>query len=248
MVERSKKSEFIEVEPKQEIIEKVVHINRYAKVHKGGKHFSFGVLVVVGNRNGKVGFAQGKAREVSIAATKGVLRAKKSMFTFPLYQTTIPHSVIVTYSSTTVFLKPARPGTGVIAGGGVRALLEVGGVKDIYTKVVGSTNPHNVLKATAKALLSLMNPLDVMEKRGRVIYRFRHLIEEGSLLIKKDEIKETKIVEEKEEEPKAVIEDLGNGETISTEIEKIKEVIEGETEEEGEKVVNKKVKKDLTEE
>jgi len=243
MVERSKKSEFIEVEPKQEIIEKVVHINRYAKVHKGGKHFSFGVLVVVGNRNGKVGFAQGKAREVSIAATKGVLRAKKSMFTFPLYQTTIPHPVIATYSSTTVFLKPARPGTGVIAGGGVRALLEVGGVKDIYTKVVGSTNPHNVLKATAKALLSLMNPVDVMEKRGKVIYRFRHLIEEGSLLIKKDEIKEIKIVEEKEEEPKAVIEDLGNGETISTEIEKIKEVIAGETEEE-----EKKVKKDLTEE
>jgi len=247
MTERSRKGEFIEVEPKQEIVEKVVHINRYAKVHKGGKHFSFGVLVVVGNKNGKVGFAQGKAREVSIAATKGVLKAKKSMFTFPLYQKTIPHSTIATYSSTTVLLKPARPGTGVIAGGGVRALLEVGGVKDIYTKIIGSTNPHNVLKATAKALLSLMDPIDVMEKRGKVIYRFRHLVEEGKVFGRRGEGSEVISIEENEEEPKAVGEDSGKKETVFTEIEEIGEVVESEEGGEEKKGVKEKVKKEISE-
>ncbi|MGQ9705945.1 MAG: 30S ribosomal protein S5 [bacterium] len=248
MAEKSKKGEFIEVEPKQEIVEKIVQINRYAKVHKGGKHFSFGVLVVVGNRNGKVGFAQGKAREVSIAASKGVLKAKKNMFTFPLYQTTIPHQVISTYSSTTVLLKPARPGTGVIAGGGVRALLEVGGVKDVYTKVIGSTNPHNVLKATAKALLLLMDPIDVMEKRGKVINRFKHLVEDGKIFRKKEEVSEPKIVIESEEISKVVDVEQEATTPISTEIEMIEEFVEGEDGVEEKKVMKKKVKKEISDE
>ncbi|HDM42810.1 MAG TPA: 30S ribosomal protein S5 [Firmicutes bacterium] len=206
------KGEFIEIEPKQEIVEKVVRVNRYAKVHKGGRHFSFGALVVVGDKNGRVGFAQGKAREVSVAVTKGAKAARSNMFTFTLYGTTIPHSVMATYCSTTVFLKPARPGTGVIAGGGVRALLEVGGVQDIYTKIIGSTNPHNVLKATALALKSIMNPVEVMKKRGKVIRRFEHMVEkaveeekaegetEAKVVVESTDSKEDKVATDVEEE------------------------------------------------
>ncbi|MFH1620088.1 MAG: 30S ribosomal protein S5 [bacterium] len=145
----------------------VVTINRVAKVVKGGKRFSFSALVVLGNGNGNVGVSIGKANEVQAAIQKATARARKCMITFPLVQRTIPHEIIGHFGAGRVWMKPAAPGSGVIAGGGVRAVLEAGGVKDILTKSLGSSNPCNVVGATIDALKRLRSREEVMKLRGK---------------------------------------------------------------------------------
>lgn len=138
-----------------DLVEKVVHINRCAKVVKGGRRFSFSALVVVGNKKGEVGVGFGKAKEVPECIRKATERAKKNMVTISLNNDSVPHEVIGKADGGTVLLKPARPGTGVIAGGGVRAVLEVVGVKDVLTKSLGSNNPHAMVHATLAGLRDL---------------------------------------------------------------------------------------------
>jgi small subunit ribosomal protein S5 len=150
----------------EELDERVVHIARTAKVVKGGRRFAFRAVVIVGDNKGSVGVGVGKAREVPEAIRKGVERAKKNMKLIPLAGTTIPHEVTTRYSAARVMLKPASPGTGVIAGGGVRAVVEAAGIKDILTKSLGSANILNVVQATMQALEELRDPSLVAEQRG----------------------------------------------------------------------------------
>ena len=152
-----------------EIEERVVKINRVSKVVKGGRRFAFGSVVVVGDQNGHVGVGLGKAGEVPEAIRKGVDKAKKSMITVPLSGTTIPHEVEVKYGAAHVLLKPAAPGTGVIAGGGVRAVVELAGIRDILGKSLGSNNPVNVVRATMKALQELESAEAVAIRRGKTV-------------------------------------------------------------------------------
>jgi small subunit ribosomal protein S5 len=156
-----------------EFKEKVVHINRVAKVVKGGRRFSFGALVVVGDSNGRVGYGLGKAKEVPEAIRKAIEAAKKALVSVPLANGTIPFDVHGHYGAGHVLLRPASEGTGVIAGGGVRAVVELAGVRNVLTKCLGSHNPHNMVKATIDALQQLQTPEQVASRRGKAVEELR---------------------------------------------------------------------------
>jgi len=161
--------EVIAREEVRELKERVIEINRVAKVVKGGRRFSFTALVVIGDEVDRVGVGYGKAREVPLAISKAVDDAKKNLFTVPKHGTTVTHEILGRFGAARVFIRPASEGTGVIAGGGVRAVLELAGIRDVLAKSLGTTNPINMAKATVQGLQSLRRPEDVAKMRGKTI-------------------------------------------------------------------------------
>jgi small subunit ribosomal protein S5 len=159
----------VHLEESRELKERVVEINRVAKVVKGGRRFSFTALVVIGDEVDRVGVGYGKAREVPLAISKAVDDAKKNMFTVPKHGQTITHESLGAFGAARVLLRPASPGTGVIAGGGVRAVLELGGIRDVLAKSLGTTNPINMVKAAEQALRTLRRPEEVARARGKSV-------------------------------------------------------------------------------
>jgi small subunit ribosomal protein S5 len=182
----------------RELKERVVEINRVAKVVKGGRRFSFTALVVIGDEHERVGLGYGKAREVPLAISKAVDDAKKNLFVVPQHGTTITHEILGEFGAARVLLRPASEGTGVIAGGGVRAVLELAGIRDILAKSLGTTNPINMLKATVNGLQRLRRPDEVAETRG--------------LTIKQVLPVSTRVVEEEPAEPEAPVVETTDGE------------------------------------
>lgn len=157
------------MDQERDFTEKLIKLNRVAKVVKGGRRFSFSALVVVGDKNGRVGYGYGKANDVAEAIRKGVDRAKKNLITIPVKGGTVPHWIQGRYKSAEVLIKPAAPGTGVIAGGPVRAVMEVGGVHDVLTKSLGSQNPVNIVKAVFNGLENLMDANAIARNRGKKV-------------------------------------------------------------------------------
>jgi small subunit ribosomal protein S5 len=170
--EKNKRSQQLprnQQQPVEEYAESVLNVRRVAKVIKGGRRFAFSALVVVGDKKGNVGVALGKSREVSSAISKALRRAKKRMFPVPLYKTTIPFTVVGKHGSSTVLIRSASKGTGVIAGGAVRSVMEALGVKDVLAKAIGSSNPQNVVKATVHALKKLKSAQQLASMRGKTL-------------------------------------------------------------------------------
>ena len=176
----------------RELKERVVEINRVAKVVKGGRRFSFTALVVIGDEVDRVGVGYGKAREVPLAISKAVDDAKKNLFTVPKHGQTITHEVLGRFGAARVLLRPASPGTGVIAGGGVRAVLELGGIRDVLAKSLGTTNPINMLKAAEVALRELRRPEEVAQARGKSV---RDVLPERAV-VESEEVSEPQQVSE----------------------------------------------------
>lgn len=163
----------------RQLIDKVVFINRVAKVVKGGRRFSFSAIVVVGDGNGNVGYGTGKAQEVPEAIRKGVEAAKKSMIEIPIIEGTIPYLMEGVFGATKVFMRPAKEGTGVIAGGAVRAVMEAAGVENILTKCYGSRNPHNMVRAVFEAFHRMMSPEKILLRRGKKRASTEEAVEDG---------------------------------------------------------------------
>jgi small subunit ribosomal protein S5 len=202
----------------RELKERVVEINRVAKVVKGGRRFSFTALVVVGDEVDRVGVGYGKAREVPLAITKAVEDAKKNLFTIPKHGTTITHEVLGRFDAARVLLRPASEGTGVIAGGGVRAVLELGGVRNVLAKSLGTTNPINMAKATVAALQDLRRPEDVAKIRGKRIHEVLPLPKTPKTPPAEEEapVEEAALAVEVVDEP-AVVEESAAGEAPAEE-------------------------------
>jgi small subunit ribosomal protein S5 len=194
----------IEYTETRELKERVVEINRVAKVVKGGRRFSFTALVVVGDEVDRVGVGYGKAREVPLAITKAVEDAKKNLFTIPKHGSTITHEVLGRFDAARVLLRPASEGTGVIAGGGVRAVLELGGIRDVLAKSLGTTNPINMAKATVAALQDLRRPEDVAKIRGK---RITEVLPLPAAVEDEAPVEEAAVATEVVEEAPAVVEE-----------------------------------------